>query len=185
MWQAACCAVCQASDRPVIRSTQHIHHRHFNNPTNEPPTRTIPASVLPSDGMQWLICWWCPYIKPVTFSQSSQCPLTANEEEQHVNMLWWASAIAQTDQQSKDGRKQKKRGEKEEGRWAMFRLSEQVRVKSFIHREHFTLEIVEQTCPRGKERGRKEIRGKERFGEWRREEERIGNERRSKERKRK
>lgn len=89
MWQAACCAVCQASDRPVIRGTQHIHHRHFNNPTNEPPTRTAATTaVLTSEEKPRLICWWWFYIKCATFSQTLSRPLTPNEgEEAHTRAL--------------------------------------------------------------------------------------------------
>lgn len=52
MWQTACCAVCQASDRPVVRGTQHIHHRHFNNPTNEPPARMTLTKLLTTEEKQ-------------------------------------------------------------------------------------------------------------------------------------
>lgn len=104
-WQAACCAVCQPSDRPVITGTQHSHHRHFNNLTNESPARMTAAAVLTSEEKQLVIWWWGFYIECATFPPSLQRPLTSNEEKRHVHMLRWVSGWAQ---QSKHGRKQKR-----------------------------------------------------------------------------
>lgn len=49
MWKAACCAVCQASDRPVTTGMQHLHHRHFNNLTNESPARMMATAAFTSE----------------------------------------------------------------------------------------------------------------------------------------
>lgn len=46
MWQAACCAVCLASDSPVITGMPRIHRRHFNNLANESLKRICATAAL-------------------------------------------------------------------------------------------------------------------------------------------
>lgn len=46
MWQAACCAVCLASDSPVITGMPRIHQRHFNNLANKSLKRICTTAAL-------------------------------------------------------------------------------------------------------------------------------------------
>lgn len=76
MWQAACCADCQDSNRLVITGTQHIHHQRLNNVTNEQPAGMMPSPVFTSEEKQQVI-WWFSYLKCATFPPSfAICVLT-------------------------------------------------------------------------------------------------------------
>lgn len=137
MWQASCCAVCLASDRPVIRGVQHIHHRHFNNPTNEPGA-TPTAALPPPEEERWLQrLWKCSLFLMWGHHQHIKV-LKMNWEWRGaatLDMLWWGSVSTLMLMSAKTGGCR----EGKERRKGRVRLAEQVRVKSIIHRVHYIL----------------------------------------------